>query len=114
MDQLHQVSETFTQVKDKAVQATPSPKAAINFLKSVANSYAGKLNSQANVSFKLIDLIALTSSAVIPGGAYVVDQTVRHAIIVLSNVVLTTRLLQFQQLDQIAEKHGPELSKITR
>lgn len=42
MDQLHSVSETFTQVKDKAVQATPSPKAAINFLKSVANSYAGK------------------------------------------------------------------------
>lgn len=43
MDQLRQVSETFTNVKDKAVQATPSPKAAIGFLKSVANSYASGL-----------------------------------------------------------------------
>jgi len=42
MDQLRQVSETFTNVKDKAVQATPSPKAAIGFLKSVANSYASE------------------------------------------------------------------------
>lgn len=46
MDQLRQVSETFTSVKDKAVQATPSPKAAINFLRSVANSYASKLVNQ--------------------------------------------------------------------
>lgn len=54
VDSARQVSETAKQLKDKAAQATPSPKAILGFVRSAAHSYAGAF----------------------PGGSSLVDSTV--------------------------------------
>merc|ERR1712093_672750 len=73
VDSVRTVSQTAKDVKNKAVQSTPSPKAMIGFIRSAVHTYA----------------------AAIPGAGYLVDST-------------------FDQLDTIAEKHGPEVEKIIK
>ena len=51
-----QVSDTAEQLKNKAVSATPSPKAILGFVRSAAHSYAGAF----------------------PGAGSLVDSTVKH------------------------------------
>merc|ERR1711939_58280 len=73
VDSVRTVSQTAKDVKNKAVQSIPSPKAMIGFIRSAVHTYA----------------------AAIPGAGYLVDST-------------------FDQLDTIAEKHGPEVEKIIK
>lgn len=70
---VRQMSQTAESLKNKAVEATPSVKSMMHFLRQAAYSY----------------------TAAFPGAKHAVDLT-------------------FDQIDQIAEKNGPEVEKILK